>query len=727
MNTSKRNAAFVILTLPALAFAAAVQAEEGVHGSVTAGVASAQIDNPSSQFGRFTGVTDDKTYLLGGADIQSRNGARYWDFRANDLGLDNRRLTLDGGNTGSYKFNFRYEEQPNLLSNNSRTPFDGAGGNNLTLPSTFVKNTTTTGMTALASSLKGVDLGTQRKEGEAGLLYELNKNLDLSFSFKRQLKEGVKSIGMDVATGGNVRGVVLPEPVDHQTDEFRTGLSWHNERARAKVEYFLSLFSNNHSSLSWESPYTGAGYPTTGRAALAPDNQAQRLSLSGSYNLAPATRLSALYEWGSMTQDSSLLPYTTTAVATTALPRGAADAQIDTTLLKLELASQPLPKLSLNARYRYYETENKTPRDLYRPVIADTNGQVAATASQAGYNKPYDYTQNQFVVDGAYYFGWGTNLKLGYDHDEKDYRFRAVKATKEDTFSGRLNKRWDAGATLNVDLAQGKKRSDGGYSETRAFEASHTTGYLATLASNVYFDNLPAMRQFDIADRDRWKQGVGLTLLPHQNLTVGLNVNRLKDEFNASQFGLQEQENKIYMLDATLTPEPVSSVTFYYTRQDIDSRQTSRSYNGSPAATKAAQSILSTRDWTARTQDAVDTLGVAANRKFMEDRLLVRLGYSYSRTNTDTSFTAGSALTAPINLPAVKSWRKTLDLSATYSVKKELGVQVGALWEQYRSDDWATDGMEPGTTQAGTQLLTLTGSPADYRAFVLRTSVNYRF
>lgn len=741
MNGNRNSkAAFLILTLPALAFAAAVQAEEGVHGSVTAGVASVQVDNPSNRFGRFSGVTDDTVYFVGAADVQSRNGARYWDFSADDVGLDTRRFRLGGGETGRFKFRLNYEELDNLLSNNSKTPFNSAGSGTLTLPSGFVKNASTSGMTTLASSLKSVDLGTKRKEGEAALSWAIDQNLDISASFRRQLKQGTKSIGGALgAYGGGTSAVILPEPVDYETDEFRAGLAWRNDRAQAKVDYYFSRFSNDNPTLTWDAPflkYAGVpNYPTVARLSLPPDNEAQRLSVSGSYNFSRTTRLSAVAEWGSMYQNMALLPYTINpgVTITSPLPHSSAEARIDTTLLKLDLNSQPLPKLNLNARYRYYQTDNKTPRDLYRVVVNDTgiqpNGAVQAPVNSwaAAYNRPFDYFQNQLNLDGSYHFGWGTTAKFGYERDERDYKYRSVKATQEDIWSARMNKRWNAGATLNLDLSRGRKRNDGGYNESSAYGVQHTPEYLATLAANVRFDNLLAMRQFDIADRDRWKQGVGLTLVPHQNLTVGLNVARLKDEYNASQFGLQEMENKSYTLDATFTPEPVSAVTVYYTRQDIDSRQASRYYTSANKST-ANDAASAVRDWSVRTEDAVDTIGLSANRSFMEDKLTLKANMAYSRTNTATSFTAGSGIApAPTGVPAINSWRKTFDLTGNYKMQKDLDVRVSALWELYRSDDWATDGINPGTSQSGAYLLTLTGSETDYRAFVLRTSVNYRF
>lgn len=740
MSSNNRNATLVTLTLPILVFATAAQAEEGTHGSVTVGAASVQLNNPSHEFGKFTGVTDDSVHVIGAADIQSKNGSNYWSLTAQDVGLNNRRFNLNGGNSGNYKFSFGYEELDTLLSNNSKTPFSGTGSNTLTLPAGFVKSATTSGMTNLAASLKNTDLKTKRKEGEAEVSFELDKNFDLTFSFRRQIREGTKSTGAALGPGSYIRAFNIPEPVDHQTDNFSAGLAWHNERGQAKAEYVVSRFSNANPTLTWDAPFVkpaapaGAAYPASGLSSLPPDNQAQRFSLSGNYKLADTTRVSALFERGSMTQDMALQNYTTNpaSVITVPVPRSSADTRIDTTLLKLDLAAQPMPRLSLHAGFRHYDSENKSPRDLYQIVIHDTGNQVASTAPQATYNRPYDYTQNQINLDGSYNFGHGTTLKLGYDHNEMDYSYRAVKGTTENTYSGKLSKRWGSGTTLSLNLSEGRKRSDGGYNETWVFEALHSAAYLATLAPNVYFDKLRGMQQYDIADRDRSRQGIGLTLPVQQNLTVGMNASRNKDDYPAAQFGMQARENKNYTVDATLTPDQVTNVSLYFTRQEIDLRQASRAYNarGGPAPfTKAVGSASPANDWTSRTRDASNTIGLNTSRSFMDEKLLVRLNYAYSRANTDINFISqANVFTTPLpaDMPTVTSRQQTIDLSGTYKVQKNLKVQLGALVDIRRTTDWATDGIPPGSTASPT-LLTLSGTPMPYRALVLHTSMNYRF
>ena len=704
--------------------------------SLTAGAASVSLDNPSAQYGKFNGVTDSRIYVIAAADVQARKGGHYWNFKADEISLDNQSVFLDGESSGNYKFHFGYSELANLTSNNSQTPFDGAGGAILTLPppSDFTRAPGTTGMTELAASMKPIELGTKRKEGDASFAYELDKNFGLSFSFRRYLKNGIKSVGTlfrDDDSGP--QSMILPEPVNYHTDEFRTGFDWHGERGQAGLDYYYSRFSNDDASLTWDNPFTYEGtspdpdpYPTQGRNSLPPDNQHQRLSLSGSFKLAATMRLSALLEHGAMTQNETFLPYTinqdSASSITVPMPRSSADARIDTTLYKLDLTAQPLSALSLHAGYRHYETDNKTPRNLYQMIMNDGGTQEPLDSPGVRYNQPFDSSQDQLALDTSYRFGQGFALKLGYDLDRKEYRYRTVYSTKENTLSAKLNKRWES-ATAFVSMAYGRKRPDS-YDQKRDLEHGHTSEYLATLPANKYFDSLPGMRQFDVAERNRQRQGLGFTLLPRQDLTFGLNASRNLDEYNASQFGLQQQKTDNYTVDATLTPDEFQSWSLYYTRQNMLWRQSSRAYFTGAQAADAAN------DWTAQSRDAIDTVGINITLTFLDDQLPVQLSYAYSNINTGISFTADPSSpvnTTPTDMPMLRGKRQTIDLSGTYGLRDDLSVRVGAMMEIYKVSDWATDGLPPGSPAIASNLLTLSGSATDYRAFMLSTALNYRF
>lgn len=721
---------------------AALAPSQRITGSLTASAAYVRLNNPSFQFGKFSGVTDSQAYVIGAANVQSQNGVRYWNLKADDIGMDNQSLIFNGGSFGNYKLHFGYSELDNLLSNNSLTPFNGAGGDTLTLSPGFTRAPDTTGMTNLSASMKSVDLGTKRKEGDASFAYEMDKNFGLSFSLRRYLKNGAKSVGTLFRDDGiGPQSMILPEPVHYHTDEFRSGLDWHGERGQANLDYYYSRFTNDDASLTWDNPFTGGTpnpnpnpYPDKGRNSLPPDNQHQRLSLSGSFKLASATRLSALLERGEMTQNEVFLPYTinpnsggapVSSVPQTMipLPRSSADARIGTTLYKLDLTTQPLSAFTLHVGYRHYATDNQTPRNLYQMVTNDGGNQVPRDSHGARYNQPFDSSQNQITLDSSYHFAQGTTFKLGYDLDQKSYRSRAVLSTSEDTYSAKLNKQWN-GATAFVNVAYGRKRPDS-YDPLRDLENSHTREYL--LASGYMFDNLADMRQFDVADRNRQRYGLGMTLLPREDLTIGLNANRNRDQYPASTFGLQEQKTDNYTVDATLTPDEFQSWSLYYTRQNMMWRQTSRAYF---EFDRVKQSSNPANDWTAQHRDAIDTVGINITLNFMEDKLPIQLSYAYSNINTDISFTAdptSTINTPPTNMPTLRSKRQTIDLSGTYGIRDDLSVRVGAMMEIYRSSDWATDGLPPGSSAISSDLLTLSGSAAPYRAFVLSTALNYRF
>ena len=706
-----------------------------VRSEIVLGVAAVDNRKPGEavQFGKFTGVTDGRVYLIGAADIQSHNGRRYWNLKADDLGLANRSINFDGGTMAKYKLHFGYSELDNLLSSTSQTPFNGAGETVLTLPTVFAPAPTTAGMTELAASLKPVELGTQRKEGDVSFAYRLDPNLGLAFSFRRYQKNGTKSMGTlfrDDSSGP--QSMTLPEPVNYQTDEFRTVFDWQGERGQASMEYYYSRFVNNDASLTWDNPFSDSSnpqYPVQGRNSLPPDNQHQRLSLSGSFRLAPSTRLSALLERGMMTQDEAFLPYTinSQSIVTIPLPRSSPQARIDTSLFKLDLVTQPLSALSLHAGYRYYDTDNQTPRDLYQMVINDWGNQVPLVSPAARYNQPFGYSQSQFKLDGAYHMGRGSTLKLGYDRDQKDYQYRAVNSTTEDTYSARLTD-YSGIATSFISAARSTKRADS-YDEARHFENIHSQEYLDYIKANppvAYYDNLPGMRQFDVADRNRQRYGLGTTLGLRPDLTVGINANRQDDKYPSSQFGLQQQKTANYTIDATLVPDDASSWSIYYTRQDIEGQQSSWAYD---FGQKNNGNLDTTNIWSASQQDIIDTVGINIAFSFLDESLPVRFGYAYANINTDISFYAdpASPLNAPyINMPTLEAVRQTIDLSGTYSLSDNLSVRGGAMVEIYRAKDWATDEVPPGSTVVP-EVLTLSGSATPYQVILLSLALSYHF
>ena len=710
------------------------KAEDGLEGSITIGGALTDLDSKSFKYGEYTGVNDDSIYFAGDVDLSYSRNAFYLDFRGEDIGLENRSLYLEEGVYGKYKLYIGYDELTHLISNNSKTIFDGAGGTNLTLPSGFVRGAATSNMTNLSSSRRDIELETMRKTGTAGFGYSLGSNADFKISFKQETKEGTKSIGGTAGTGGgNARSIVLPEPVDYTTDELRASVAYNSEKTQLQFDYYLSQFNNDKKSITWNNPFTGTNFPTTALISLPPDNQHQRFSLLGGVNLPFATRVSAIAEYGMMKQNDVLFPYSynSSSTITTPLPRTTADAEIDTAHFELNISSRPLSRLGLTAKYRYYETDNETPRDLFLYVNNDTGGaQITASNGEALYNLPYDSTQNLLKLDASYYLFNGTTLKVGYDYDIITRDYREVNRTIENTYRARLNSNLSSFAAAGVNLAYGERRIFGQYDESALYDAYHTEAYINTVTpTNIRFDTHPDSRKFDIANRDRTRYGANITLFPHYTTTTGLYYSATKDDYEGSLMGLKYSKNNTYTVDVTFAPLDIVSTYVYYTREEIDSQQASR-YFASGAA-KATQFTDPTRDWWADHSDNVDTVGIGTSIGFMENRLTIGVDYSYSESTSNIKFKTGGSTALGASgtvedLPDLKTKLQTVNTSAKYKLTKNTTLGLGYQYENYKSDDWATDSVDPASTTLA-NVLTLSGSVPDYKAHQAMLTVAYNW
>ena len=748
--TNKIAVLFILFVFYSLTIPLLLKAEDGLEGSIEIGGALTDLDSKSFKYGEYTGVNDDSVYFAGDVDLSYNRNAFFLDFRTDNIGLDNRSLYLETGRYGRYKLFLEYDEIPKLISNNSQTILNGAGSNTLTLPSGWTRysQTTTAGMSnQLTNNKKDVELRTDRKAYSAGIASSFS-NFDFKISFKKEEKEGTKSIGGVIGTnGGTTRSVVLPEPVDYTTDELKAALAYSGETFQIELGYYLSQFANGNKSLTWENPYNMATWTTTGYSgslddpataliSLPPDNQHQRFSLTGGINLPFASRLSFIGEYGIMEQDDALSPWSnnsaTTYAYSSSLPRGTADAEIDTTHLGLNLSSKPLPKLGLNLKYKYYETKNKTPREAWFYVNNDTGGSAQPadnTYAEVLYNLPYDYTQNLLKLDASYYLFNGTTLKLGYDYDIIERDYREVNRTIENTYRARLNSNLSSFAAAGINLAYGERRIFGHYDEAALYDAYHTEAYINTVAANVQFDNHPNLRKFDIANRDRTRYGANITLFPHHTTTLGLYSSFTKDDYEGSLMGLKYSKNNTYTVDATYAPLDIISTYAYYTRDEIDSQQAGRAYDG--AASKASQSTDPTRDWWADHSDNVDTVGIGTSIGFMENRLTIGVDYSYSESTSNIKFKTGGSTALGASgtvedLPDLKTKLQTVNTSAKYKLTKNTTVGLGYQYENYKSDDWATDSVDPASTILA-NVLTLSGSVPDYEAHQAMLTVAYNW
>lgn len=716
------------LYIAAIAALLAAPADSGgaeLAGSASIGVGILDIDNESYKFGEYTGLTKDGAYLLGSANIGRYGGPYYLELAARDIGLDSRDMLLRGGKFGRFDSFISFSQTPRLISNNSRTIFEGAGSSNLTLPAGFVRGANTTAMTNIGDNLKDVKLELKRKKAALGFSERLKSGFGYSLAVSREDKEGIKSIGGTVGTsGGNARGIVLPEPVDYRVDELRAGLDWQKEASYIRFDYLLSKFDNSIESLKWENPYTGTNFPTEARISLPPDNRHQRFSLSGGTALPfYSTRINLLAEYGMMEQDEALQPFAVGSAVS--LPRNSAQAEIDTRAFTLNIASRPVPKLGVNMKYRYYSTRNETPREIFRYIKNDTGGQIAENDSVI--SLPFDHTSKALNLDGSYYLSGATTVRAGYDNEVIERSFREAEKTKEDTIRAGIQSGYFENLSLGLKASYSERKAEG-YDQFNHYSVYRHPDYVQDQLDNTpptAFDNNPFLRKFDQADRDRTRVGVSATYFPSTRMVLSAFYDYSLDDYNNSVLGLQSSKSNRYSADVSMAISDQISVYSFYMKEFIGTVQKSVSFTSKGDGNQSHD--LDGNFWKALHDVEIDTVGTGASIGLMENRLVIKADYSYSESRTEINFEKGINLTSPgTQMPDLKTKLHSLALTGTYNIDKNLSLGAGYKYENYRSDDWQTDSVDPASADIA-NVITLSGPVQDYEAHQALVFLTYRF
>ncbi|ADE14784.1 hypothetical protein Nhal_1654 [Nitrosococcus halophilus Nc 4] len=698
----------------------------------------------SFKFGEYTGLVEEGPFAIANFRLQGRDAydsgrAHYFEVSGLNLGLDYRSLSLAYGDQGRYELFLDYDQIPHFQagfpSDKAQTPYNGIGSGQLTLSEGWVGAPTTQGMTALGESLKFLEIETERQKFGGGLTWHLAKDWALKADFHHERKDGLDTIaGAFGINGGNPSAVILPEPIDYQTNSLNLSLEYLGKKAQFQLTYALSLFHNDEAALNFQNPYSeaGRGAPWTpatgfpsgfGQFALPPDNQAHQVTFSAGYNLGLTTRIRTNLAYSRMTQDENFLPFSAmpalNATVTTPLPRNSLEGRIDTFLIDLGIASRPLPKLDFKANYRFEERDNKTPRDIYVRIAGDAQPQPTGIANaNARLNLPYSFEQHQVSLDAGYRLLPRTKLMLGYDFEQQERDFQEKNKVQEHTIRTKVQ------ATpfdfVNGWLQYAHAFRDGSdYADNAAFLSSHTPAFLATLPPEERFGNHPSLRKFHLAERERnWVRGV-VTFLPHDQITLGLDGNYIQDDYKKTVFGLKHSRIASATVDASYSPRPGIMGYAFFTYENLRYEQRGHEHNPVrlPSLTNLAQR------WSMDTEDEVLTSGIGLDWTLIEDKLELGIDYTFSLADTHLKPTGGSALTAA-PLPELETRLHRIMVGLDYQLRNNLSARFSYRFETLETEDFARDDIDLDTMPF---VLTLGSTSPDYVAHIFGVSLAYQF
>ena len=714
-----------------LASANTTQASDlDIDGELSIGVINFDIDQPNTVVGRYNGIHDDDRKLLAEFDLTAHPGDYYLSLDGSNLGLDTRQLGAEWGRHGLFDLSFEHSQIHAFSGVNAYTPYEGVGSNQLTLPDGFVGGETPGDMN-LSDHLKPINLATERRSNRLEFKLKPSDSWNAALAFFRDTRNGTQSLGGAVGVPGpsdqyGYPAIVLPAPVDQVTDNIEAAFGFHNQTIQWEINYQWSRFNNRFTGLNWENPYDATvanplTYSEQNLSSLEPDNSYHNLGLSSALNITPRTRLTLVANVGRMRQNSTMLDYTInpSSVITDPLTQTSAQAARDTRRLHLKLTSKPLRRLTFNLGYKYDKTLNDTPITLYQRVVNDSGDQYAADSSRANYNLPYEQTRSRLKLDSGYYFGRGTSLKLALSQENIDRTHRAIETTRERSASAKLNSRFNTHASFGLGLQRDIRKARGNYDPSRVFLAYHTEEYIDTVPLEDRFSNNPALRQYDIADRNRDKVNLNLNLYPHPDIVVGLSHSLNREDYADGHLGLEGKKQKSSTLDLSFTPNQEFTLFGYLTYETIDFAIDGRNFSDKDDIN------LIDNNWTVSNYDTLHTLGLGSRFSLLRDDLTISIQAFYSRERNRLDIVTGDAIDA-VQLPLDQAKRKGIEVEADYFINSLLDIRLGLAYETFKDSEWSRDVIPPGS-DASEELITLMNAEPDYTAYIAYTALRFKW
>jgi MtrB/PioB family decaheme-associated outer membrane protein len=622
----------------------------------------------------------------------------------------------------------------------------------------------------------------------------------------------------------------IPYLIDQDTDQFNASVNFKGESSFFQAAYYGSVFKDNVTSMSWQNWQTGstvtaAGVgPTahpfaTSTESTAPSNQFHQFSLTGGYNFDRNTKLVANGSYGRNTQNSSFLTDATTPV----VPASSLNGLVVSKAFGLKLTAKPVRDLNVSAGYKYDLRDNRTAVNTYQyadagePAAGYTNlpGTVAQNANA---NRAYSKKLNQFNLDADYAFAKGQGLKAGLEAQKTDRWCNGAwidcvdaATTKENTLRAEYRNSMLENLTGRIGYAYSARRVNN-YNENAflalvpyanvvptgqtisAYQALLNNGLNGwgpalgynggTLVNGTFFPNnnalanalygnnnriseLPGMRRYNMADRNRDKVRSSLNWQANEQLSFQGGVDFNNDDYKNSAYGLQKAKSWALNLDSTFAASENLSLTAYYTYEDQSSVSAGNNYaqnnngtgangsvNGQTAVGGGCYATVATRNqnnkldpcenWSLNMKDKIDTLGLNVRHKGLASGRLDMAGdltFTQARTNYGTAGgvyannpfavagVAANTITAAYYIPAadlpeVKTTIIGLRVTGKYMLDKSSAVRVGYSFQRMKTTDYAYAGMQYGTL--ATVLPTSEQSP-NYTVHSLGAAYIYSF
>jgi len=282
------------------------------------------------------------------------------------------------------------------------------------------------------ANVRQIEIGTERDTGKVSYGFAPTPEWDFRVDYAQERKKGRQAFGT-VLNGFNA--IEIPGPVDYTTQTFGAsgqyvGTYGDNKRFNINLAYNGSIFDNKYESVTFDNPFRllppvgNNNAANSGQVSLAPDNYANRYTLTSGVDLAFDSRFMGTVSFNQLRQDEKFIAKTNNPVLAplvSPLPADSLNGKIDTLLINNVLTTRLTGDLTSTLRHRYYDVNNRTPELFFHDYV-EADGLInvedirSLSAEYTRHNAGADlnWRAQPWLNMGATY-GWER-----YDRDRRD-------------------------------------------------------------------------------------------------------------------------------------------------------------------------------------------------------------------------------------------------------------------------------------------------------------------
>lgn len=652
-------------------------------GTVDFGFRGTNIDGDSARYYRF------KDWRDGGFVERFRfekvTNDSLWHAEANNVGYRDQRYFAEYQSIGKIKASGEWNEIPLYISKDTETLYTVSKNGLFTIDDNIQKSIEA-GTSTIANAINQVvpfEARTQRNTALVNLTYTASRDVDVKFSVRNSHRDGYNLQSLNFGFSNTIESEV---PLNDRTTDVKAALEFANAKGLLSVGYNGSWYDNSIQAYRFDNPLRftdSVGAPAAGQMSTWATNNLQTVNLNGRYGLPGRTKAIAAISIGQANQNGTLLPATiNTALAAPTLERSTAEAQARTLAMVYTVNSRPIESLWLNARYRYYNYDTRTPPFFISSMVVADN-----TLGAAKETEPLDIKRQTMDLDASYAPWQYASMNVGYTREDDDRTFRIYGKTAENIVRASIDSTGNQYVTVRA-----------------VVEKSTRTGSQSDFDMLAEIGEQTLMRHFDIANRDRTRTSLILDVTPISALGINASLATGHDDYSESYFGLRDNKNDSYSLGFTLVPRQTVDFNVEYVHEKYTAVQWSRTSSPLPSPSFDDPS----RDWGIDSGDKVDT--VTANLDFTKTipKTDIRLGFDLSDGKSTYVYNLGpnSTILTGVNygpgnvfnpIPVVQLSPNRTHLATgradvQYFIRANVALGAGYWYEQYRAEDFSLNG-----------------------------------